>query len=47
VKLSPELVGSSATTVDEESGDKEARAGVVDGADLKMAPFAVTVLLVK
>jgi len=31
-------------TVDEATGDSEPRAGVAEGAELTMAPFAVTVL---
>ena len=31
------------STVDEQTGDDEPRLGTTDGAELKMAPFAVTV----
>jgi hypothetical protein len=44
VKLSSELQSASTLTVDEETGDNEPRAGKVEGAELKLAPFAVTVL---
>ena len=44
VKLTPEFQHASITTVDEATGDEAPRAGKADGADLKLAPFAVTVL---
>jgi hypothetical protein len=44
VKLSPELQSASTLTVDEETGDDEPRVGKVEGAEVKLAPFAVTVL---
>jgi hypothetical protein len=47
VKVSADLLGAVSLTVDEETGDAEPRAGKVQGQELKMAPFAVTVLTVK
>jgi hypothetical protein len=47
VKLASELNGSASLTVDEATGDEEPRAATVDGEELKMAPFAVTVLKLK
>ena len=44
VKLQPELANGTTLTVDEQTGDEEPRAGKADGAELKLAPFAVTVL---
>ena len=44
VVLSPELQSASALTVDEATGDDPPRAGKADGAQLKLMPFAVTVL---
>ncbi len=43
-KLPSELQGASTLTVDEETGDEAPRAGKADGAELKLAPYAVTVL---
>ena len=43
-KLAPEMLNASILTVDEESGDNPSRQGKVEGAELKLAPFAVTVL---
>jgi hypothetical protein len=47
VKLAADLTGASSLTVDDETGDNEPRAGNVDGDELKLAPFAVTVLKLK
>jgi hypothetical protein len=47
VKLSSELQNASSLTVDEKTGDDEPRAGKAGGADLTLAPFAVTVLSVQ
>lgn len=47
VKLQPELANGATQTVDEETGDGEPRAGKADGTELKLAPFAVTVLTVQ
>ena len=47
VKLAADLAGASSLTVDEETGDEEPRTGTVQGEELKMAPFAVTVLKLK
>jgi hypothetical protein len=44
VMLSSELQNAASLTVDESTGDDEPRAGKADGAELKLAPFAVTVL---
>jgi hypothetical protein len=44
VTLSSELQNAASLTSDEATGDDEPRAGKVDGAELKLAPFAVTVL---
>jgi hypothetical protein len=44
VVLAPELQSASTLTVDEQTGDEAPRAGKADGANLKLAPFAVTVL---
>ena len=46
VKLSAELANGATLTVDDQTGDEAPRAGKADGAELKMAPFAVTVLQV-
>jgi hypothetical protein len=40
------LQNASSLTVDEATGDEEPRTGKADGAELKMAPFAVTVLTI-
>jgi hypothetical protein len=42
--LSSDLGGASTLTVDDATGDNPPRAGKADGADLKLAPFAVMVL---
>jgi len=47
VILSSEFQSAAALTVDEATGDEEPRAGKTDGAQLKMAPFAVTVLKIR
>jgi hypothetical protein len=47
VILSPEFKGARSLTVDEATGDEEARVGTTGGAALKMAPFAVTVLSIQ
>jgi len=47
VKLSPELRDATSLTVDEDTGDEAPRAGAASGNELKLAPFAVTVLTVK
>lgn len=44
VNLSPELGNASYSTVDEATGDNEPRSGTVEGSQLKLAPFGVTVL---
>jgi hypothetical protein len=44
VTLSSDLQNATSLTVDEETGDDQPRAGKVDSAELKLAPFAVTVL---
>lgn len=44
VKLTADLENGSTQTVDEATGDDAPRVGKVDGAELKLAPFAVTVL---
>jgi hypothetical protein len=44
LQLPAELQTASTLTVDEESGDNPPRAGKVEGAELKLAPFAVSVL---
>jgi hypothetical protein len=44
LKLSAELANGTTLTVDEKTGDEAPRAGKADGAELKLAPFAVTVL---
>ena len=46
VVLATDLQNASALTVDEETGDGEPRAGKPDGANLKLAPYGVTVLTV-
>jgi hypothetical protein len=46
VALPAELQSASTLTVDEASGDNPPRAGKADGAELKLAPFAVAVLSV-
>jgi len=47
VSISSDLQNATSLTVDEETGDEAPRAGKTDGAELKMAPFAVTVLAVQ
>jgi hypothetical protein len=47
VKLTDELRGATSLTVDEDTGDEAPRAGEVAGNELKLAPFAVTVLTAK
>jgi hypothetical protein len=47
VSLSSDVQGAASLTVDEETGDEAPRAGKTDGAELKMAPFAVTILTVQ
>jgi hypothetical protein len=47
VRLAADLVGAASFTVDEETGDSEPRVEKVKGQELKMAPFAVTVLKIK
>jgi hypothetical protein len=44
VKLQPELADSATWTVDEATGEDAPRAGRAAGRELKLAPFAVTVL---
>jgi hypothetical protein len=44
VKLSPEFEHAATLTVDEETGDDPPRKGTTEGSELKLAPFAVTVL---
>jgi hypothetical protein len=43
-QLPSDLQSASTLTVDEETGDNPPRAGRVEGAELKLAPFAVSVL---
>ena len=47
VTLSSDVQSAASLTVDEETGDEAPRTGKTDGAELKMAPFAVTVLTVR
>jgi hypothetical protein len=47
LKLALEFKGASSSTVDEATGDEQPRIGTVDGDELKMTPFAVTVLKLK
>jgi hypothetical protein len=47
VTLSAELQNASSLTVDEATGDEAPRAGKAEGANFKLAPFAVTVLSVQ
>ena len=42
--LNSDLQNAASLTVDENTGDDEPRTGKVDGAELKLAPFAVSVL---
>lgn len=44
VKLQPDLANGATWTVDEASGEDAPRTGKADGAELKLAPFAITVL---
>ena len=44
VKLPEGFEHARLSTVDEQTGDSEPRAGTTDGVQLKMAPFAVTVV---
>ena len=44
MKLQPDLATDATWTVDEASGEDGPRAGRADGAELKLAAFAVTVL---
>ncbi len=46
VVLATDLQNASTLTVDEETADGEPRAGKPDGANLKLAPYGVTVLTV-
>ena len=46
VVLAQDLQSASTLTVDEETGDGEPRAGKAEGANLRLAPFAVAVLAV-
>jgi hypothetical protein len=47
VVLAQDLQNASTLTVDEGTGDDAPRAGKAEGANLRMAPFAVTVLSVQ
>jgi hypothetical protein len=47
VKLAADLQNASTLTVDEATGDKAPREGRVENGELKLAPFAVTVLTVQ
>jgi Glycosyl hydrolases family 39 len=47
VMLSPELRDATSLTVDENTGDEAPRSGTASGDELKLAPFAVTVLTAK
>lgn len=44
VRVSSEFENAASLTVDEATGDEEPRAGKVDGTEIKLAPFAVSVL---
>jgi hypothetical protein len=44
IQLTTEFQGAESFTVDEANGDDEPRAGKLGGTQLKLAPFAVTVL---
>ena len=44
MKVGSDLENAALLTVDEATGDDEPRSGKVDGGEVKMAPFAVTVL---
>lgn len=46
VVLNSDLQNAATMTVDEETGDEPPRAGIVEAANLQLAPFAVTVLSV-
>jgi hypothetical protein len=43
--LGADMQNASTLTVDEETGDEAPRSGKVDGGQLRLAPFAVTVLM--
>src|ERR1019366_5613397 len=45
VKLSSELQSATSFTIDEATGDDEPRTSKVSGDELKMAPYAVSVLI--
>ncbi|UWZ84584.1 GH39 family glycosyl hydrolase [Occallatibacter riparius] len=47
IKVAAELQNASTLTVDEESGDEPPRVGTVNGDELKLAPFAVSILSLK
>ena len=47
VKLPAGFEHAKMATVDEDSGDGEPRAGISEGPELRLAPFAVTVLIVQ
>lgn len=47
VKLTADMQSGTTATVDEQTGDDAPRAGKVDGTELKLAPFAVTVVKLK
>jgi hypothetical protein len=47
VELAQELQNASTFTVDENTGDEAPRAGKAEGANLRLAPFAVTILSVQ
>ena len=47
VKVAADLVGAASFTVDEDTGDGEPRVEKLQGQELKMAPFAVTVLKIE
>jgi hypothetical protein len=47
VVLESDLQGADSSTVDEATGDEVPRAGKAEGANFKLAPFAVTVLSVR
>jgi hypothetical protein len=47
VLLSQDLQNASTLTVDEETGDEAPRAGKAEGTNLRLAPFAVTVLSIQ
>jgi hypothetical protein len=47
VSLSSEFQSAASVTVEEATGDEEPRAGKTGASELKMAPFAVTILTIQ